>query len=176
MKRSIHSAQPTLKKLQDLAACLERISDHFVWEQFMARFRPEVSHTSLTFSEEDEENAPEKNNKKGDEEEDTEEYDEDLPIETFDREEVEVAIDVFLTHLLKLGIIQKKKKGNLPSFSGVFESIFGEKHPATGLALSFEDHITGYFGWIDYENMKAAYGELMKIRDLVAKAIEKQRV
>lgn len=53
----------------------------------------------------------------------------------------------------------------------MFARFFGGEHEIVETAGSFEDHIVGYFGWIDYENMKAAYEELLEIKAFISKEL-----
>lgn len=88
----------------------------------------------------------------------------------FDREEIEVAIDAFISHLLSEKLIRKSNSGKLPSFSEVFEKFFGKGHEITAKAESFEDYIKGYFGWISPEDMRSAHGEFVEIQEIVEEA------
>jgi hypothetical protein len=89
----------------------------------------------------------------------------------FQREDVEVAVDVFLSELVREGIIKKYKRGKPPSLEKVFEQIFGEKHEVVKVVHVFEEHIEGYFDLIGYEDMEAAFGELADIRDILDKEL-----
>ena len=99
-------------------------------------------------------------------------YEEPYYTAGFDREDVEIAIDGFLTKLAREGLIRKNKSGRLPSFSAVFEKLFGAGHAMVKTAKEFEEHVAGYFGRIDYENMRAAYSEFLEIKKFIAKEME----
>ena len=92
---------------------------------------------------------------------------------SYDREEIEVAIDEFISSLIADGILRKSKSGKPPSFSGVFEKFFGKDHEISQKARQFEEYIEGYFGAIDYDDMRTASSEFREIRDLVNKEAEK---
>jgi hypothetical protein len=92
---------------------------------------------------------------------------------SYDREEIEVAIDEFISALIAEGILRKSKSGKLPSFAGVFEKCFGKDHEVSKKARQFEEYIEGYFGALDYDDMRSAYSEFQEIRDLVNQEAEK---
>jgi hypothetical protein len=108
-------------------------------------------------------------------ESDDDPYDEPFYTAGFDREDVEIAIDEFLSHLLRKRLIRKDKSGRLPSFAGVFEKFFGPEHQIVRTAETFEEHIAGYFGWIDYENMREAYVKFLEIQTFITKELEPSR-
>ena len=101
--------------------------------------------------------------------EDDEEEDEEKSI--FHREDIEVAIDEFLSQLLKQKLI-RKRSGKLPSFSAVFDELFGQNHRVAEASRSFEEHIKGYFEIISYHDMEIAYNNFMEIQDLIQREIE----
>src|SRR5258708_33652744 len=85
----------------------------------------------------------------------------------FQREEIEVAIDVFLSELARERVIPKYEHGKSPSLEGIFEKIFGEKHKIIEAVQAFEEHIEGYFDLVGYEDVRIAFAELSKIRDIL---------
>jgi hypothetical protein len=89
-----------------------------------------------------------------------------------DREEVEVALDAFISFLLDEGMIRKSKSGKLPSFADIFSRFFGKEHEIAVNARSFEAHIEGYFGWISSEDMRLARDEFLAIQEGVKKILE----
>lgn len=100
-------------------------------------------------------------------------YEESFYTAGFDRESVEIAIDRFLSHLILKRLIRINESDELPSLSDVFEKVFGKKHEIVKTAVSFEQHIEGYFGWIAYEHMRAAYSEILEIKALIEKELER---
>jgi hypothetical protein len=99
-----------------------------------------------------------------------EDNDGDRRTEYFDREEMEVALDAFLSALVNAGVIKKSRQGKLPSFSEVFIKFFGQDHELTKKAQSFEDFVEGYFGWISPEDMQRAHEEFLEIYESVKDA------
>lgn len=100
-------------------------------------------------------------------------YDEDEDaggVEVFQREDVEVAIDVFISSLVGKKVF-RIRSGSHPSLDYVFEKIFGEDHEIIKLVAEFDEHIEGYFGAIGYDDMRSAYGEVLAIRDIINKEI-----
>jgi hypothetical protein len=89
----------------------------------------------------------------------------------FDREDIEVAIDVFISELVNEKVIKKPKARHHPTLVQVFEHVFGEGHPIAKMVETFEEHIEGYFGAIGYDEMNSAYGELLGIRVMINKEI-----
>jgi hypothetical protein len=87
-----------------------------------------------------------------------------------DREEIEVAMDSFLSALISAGVIRKQKSGKSPLFSDLFAKFFGVDHEVTTKARRFEEHVKGYFGWINPEDMDLARDEFSEIYELVEKA------
>lgn len=101
---------------------------------------------------------------------DEDEYEEDEDFSgpsTFDREEVEVSVDVFLSHLVHEGVIKDSKIGEQPSFSEVFERFFGEDHEIAKKARDFEENIEGYFDVVSYDDVRKAYGDLLQMKDII---------
>ncbi len=112
------------------------------------------------------------------EEDDDDDYDDDdyddddYGTEYVDREEIEVAIDAFLSALLNAEVIRKNRSGKLPSFSDVFMKCFGADHEIIAKALSFEEYIKGYFGWVSPEDMRLAQEQFSEIKDIVQEAVK----
>ncbi len=96
-----------------------------------------------------------------------EDFDEGEYTDGYDREEIEVAIDEFLSTLLRANIIRKSKSGKEPSFADVFRRLFGQDHEITAKAQSFEEYIKGYFGWIAPEDMRIAHETFLEIQEIV---------
>lgn len=91
----------------------------------------------------------------------------------YQREEIEVAVDVFISELVHQKLIPKPpadSKG--PSLAEVFQGFFGEDHKIVELAKEFEDHIEGYFGAIGFDEMSSAYGNVLAIRDILNKEMQ----
>jgi len=82
----------------------------------------------------------------------------------FQREEIEVAIDLFVTHLIEEEIIEEPE-----NLEHIFGALFGEDHEITEAVKAFEEHIKGYFGAIAHEDMNKAFGNLTHIRDILEK-------
>lgn len=92
------------------------------------------------------------------ESEDDYEDEESGGVQTFEREDIEVAIDVFITEL---------KPDAHPSLENIFVSIFGDDHEIIKLIQQFEEDIEGYFDVIGYDDMKSAYGQVLEIRAIL---------
>jgi hypothetical protein len=103
-----------------------------------------------------------------DDEEQYDDYEEISGPSAVDREEIEVAIDVFLSHLVSVGMIKESKLGEAPSFSAVFEGFFGEDHEIAKTARDFEENIEGYFDYVSYDDLNKAYGDLMEMQRIIA--------
>lgn len=91
----------------------------------------------------------------------------------FDSEEIEVAIGVFLSNLVRDRILPKYPENNAPTFAEAFENIFGEGHEVIKTARSFEEHVEGYFDLVKYDDMKTAADELAEIRDMIEKELRR---
>lgn len=144
-KSSTKPIAPSRKVLEALAAGLEEIETHFDNEGF--------GHSPASDDEEDDYDA------------------EDYTSVSYEREDVEVAVDGFISQLIDDKILRKAKSGALPSFGDVFEKLFGKRHDITKMARDFEDHIDGYFGQILYEDMVAAYQIFLEIEEYVKSAL-----
>jgi hypothetical protein len=84
----------------------------------------------------------------------------------FEREGIEVAIDLFVTKLIGEKIISEPE-----SLESIFGELFGEDHEITEAACAFDEHVKGYFGAIAYGDMDIAFQNLVRIRDILAKEI-----
>jgi hypothetical protein len=102
-------------------------------------------------------------------EDDQDEY--DIDDQYIDREEIEVALDAFLSQLISAEVIRKPKPGKPPSFTWVFERFFGKDHPVSEDARRFEEFIKGYFGWVSPDNMDSAKEAFLEIREIVKEAL-----
>jgi hypothetical protein len=163
------------KILEAINEGLEEISASFGWES--------ASASSVSEAVEKSKNEPAAVEKiAGADVMDAEEFDadqdfDDLYEETgsrdgwIDKEEVEIAVDAFISTLLFAGIIRKSKSGKLPSFEDIFERFFDEEDEIVELARSFEHNIQGYFDWISPEDMEAARDCFLEIRDLLLKRL-----
>jgi len=151
---------PAIRVLRIIADGLEEIDGHFAWEG-IAGIEDNAAEDS----------AHDQGAEESSDENDGDPYEDPFYTAGFDREDVEIAIDAFLSHLLRKKLIRKDKSGRLPSFAGVFEELFGDEHPIAKTADGFEENIAGYFGWIDYENMRAAYTAFLEIRTFIRKEI-----
>jgi hypothetical protein len=170
MSDATGSHLPFSRALKAIAAGLEEIDSHFAWEGIAGSANASEDEATSLSEEGITEDAIDGSD---DEPDDNGTYDEPYYTAGFDREDIEIAIDAFLSQLLHQRLIRKDRSGRLPSFSGVFAKFFGEEHQITNVADSFQDHIAGYFGWIDYENMRAAYSEFLEIQAFVKRELEK---
>ena len=91
--------------------------------------------------------------------------------EYFDREDIEVAVDAFISHLIQAKVVRKSIGGKFPSFSEVFEKYFGDAHEITVKAKNFEEYVEGYFGAISPDDMSAAHDEFCEIQEAVRKEL-----
>ncbi len=96
-------------------------------------------------------------------------YEETYHESSFDRVEVEIAIDTFISRLIRRKLIPKDDEPG--SLYELFMTLWGEEHEATLLAQRFEHHIKGYFGFIPYDDMRAAYSELLEIQEVLEKEL-----
>jgi hypothetical protein len=119
------------------------------------------------------EEPEEQDSSDGTDSDDYEDYEGSSKPDYFDREDIEIAIDEFISQLIKANVMRKSGAGKAPSFSDVFEKFFGEDHEITTKAKSFEDYIKGYFGAISPEDMRAAYDEFLDIQETVREALER---
>jgi hypothetical protein len=117
-------------------------------------------------------NAPEEEDDQSGTEEGEDDQDEyDTDDQYIDREEIEVALDAFLSQLISADVIRKPKSGKTPSFTWVFERFFGKDHPVSEHARGFEEFIKGYFGWVSPDNMDSAQESFFEIREIVREAL-----
>ena len=157
-------ARPPARVLKIIADGLEEIEGHFAWEG--------IAGIEENSGEEDIPPPQGPGPEDVSDGDDNDPYEEPFYTAGFDREDVEIAIDAFLSHLLRKKLIRKDESGGLPSFAGVFEKFFGEEHQIAKTADSFEKYVAGYFGWIDYENMRAAYTAFLEIQTFIKKELE----
>ena len=146
------------RALELIGEGLTEIENEFQWQGFS----PEDDDLL------DEETADESAESEG-ETSDDEEIDFDST-STFNSEDVEVAMDVFVSRLVREKIIRSTPT-QLPSFSRIFEKFFGKDHEVTKLAEAFEELVQGYFGAIHYQDMQQAHRELLEIRKIVDKEL-----
>jgi len=151
---------PSKRILKVVARGLEEIRDHYVWE--------EVAWDEDQGSEEDSLAEEEYGDAVGVDDDDV--YEETYPESSFDRVHVEILIDTFLSRLIRKKIIRKDDEPS--SLYELFLTFWGEEHEVTLIAQRFEDHIKGYFGFIQYDDMRAAYSELLAIQDVIKKELE----
>ncbi len=156
--------RPSAAKVEAVSEALKEIEAHFEMMGFSSNEEVAVQEGIPEVLPEDEE--PEQTDETGY----PEDEDEGGPA-TFDREEIEVALDVFMSHLVRERIIKKYKRGKLPALSGVFQDIFGDKHPIIKPVKLFEEHIEGYFDVVGYEDMEIAFNELANIRAIIDKEL-----
>jgi hypothetical protein len=163
------SAKPPSKKvLAQLALGVEEIINEFGWLGFS---RPEdISAGRAQESLPGFEGAGEGDNQEVDnggrvEDEDTGEINEEF--RTFEREDIEIGIDRLISQLIKKRLIDKEKIGRQPTLWRVFRVLYDESHPILELVDSFEQHIKGYFGTIEYEEMESAFQDILEIEKLM---------
>jgi hypothetical protein len=92
--------------------------------------------------------------------------------EYFDREEVEVAVDAFISSLLASGVIRENRHGKPPSFGAVFARLFGDEGEVAVLAGAFEDDVKGYMGWIRPDEMLSAQKRFISIFNSVQEMLK----
>jgi hypothetical protein len=168
------------KTLETINDGLEEIAAYFGWERpstISATDAVEEPPASNQKVETEDVHAVEVDEDGEGEEEDDEDEDDEFYEESdsgdgwFEKEEVEVAVDAFISALLSAGLIRKSRSGKLPSFEDVFERFFDEDDEIVELAQSFEENIEGYFDWISREDMDAARDCFLDIRDILQKRI-----
>ena len=163
--------RPTKRALKALAAGLEQIKDHFSWEGFSDSI-DEVTETEITVDQHVVEGDEKVDTEPEEESGNMDDPDEDPYYPTsFDREDVEIAVDEIISDLIRKRLIVKTKSGQLPSVSDAMATFFGEDHPITRVADRFEQNIKGYFGFIDYDDMKAAYNDILELQELISKEL-----
>jgi hypothetical protein len=143
---------PRRRVLEAISEALDEIKANFEIE-FVSTAPPEAQPSEV---------APKVPSEAGEEEE--EEF---SGTSAFDREDIEVAVDVFLSHLVQEQIIRDSKLTERPSFSGVFERFFGEDHEIAKKARDFAEHIEGYFDVVSYDDVSAAYDDLLEIKRII---------
>ena len=153
-----------VRQLQIVIDALEEIDAHF----YMVGFSTEADEATVAEAQTGEESveAPEL-----DAEEEDDSYSDSEADGMYDREDIEIAIDAFLSELHRAKLIKKNKKGKLPSFSEVFETLFGDVD-ITGRAREFEEFVKGYFGFVLYEAMCSAREQFVKIQSIAKSELE----
>jgi hypothetical protein len=150
--------RPSKRILAAISEGLEEIDAHFEMSGFTCK--KVISSIAEAAEEIEAESA---------DEDDSDYYGESQELEYFDREDIEVAIDAFISQLIKANVVRKSSAGKTPSFSEVFERYFGDAHEITENAKKFEEYVEGYFGAIAPEDMRAAYEQFCEIQEAVRK-------
>jgi hypothetical protein len=159
MKNRKSIKRPKREVLTEILDGLREIEAHFEMEGFARNeIKPEEEPQAETPEEEDDE------------------YGEDFSgPSAFDREDIEVAIDVFISHLVQTAVIKKQEHRGRHPLSDIIQDLFGEDHAISTMTLSFEEHIKGYFDLVCYDDMQKAYFELSNIRDLIQAEVAKTK-
>lgn len=148
------------QKLETLLACMEEIDWAFGWLGFDSAY-PDTQ-SSLQIS-----NTPEVLlSRKAEPENDVEILDnivEDWRERTFEKEDIEIAIDTCLSALIKKKVFPSKYKDKLVSLSEAFTIWFGSDDELVASTQSFEEHIQGYFDSIDHDSMVQAHEAFTEI-------------
>ena len=87
--------------------------------------------------------------------------------EVVEAEEIEVAIDAFISQLSIDGLIKKAALAKAPSIAEVFEELFGSNSKVVDLAREFAEQVEGYEGWLSYDEMKNAYDTFKKLKRIL---------
>jgi hypothetical protein len=153
---------PSLKVLEAIAEGLEEILAYFGWQVSTAS-----GSTSINGEPEVEENVLDETDSIDEDEHDEGEE------EYFDREEVEVAVDAFISSLSASGVIRENRHGKLPSFGTVFAKFFGRGR-SRGSCRAFENDVKGYMGWISPDEMLSAKKRFMSIFGSVQEMLEEK--
>jgi hypothetical protein len=163
--------RPAKRALEQLALGVEDIINEFGWLGFS---KPEDIDTNLT-----QENLPglEGANEHATREVENGSLDEDADeiyeqSSTFEREDIEIGIDRLISRMIKKKLIDKDKTGRQPTLWRVFTVLYGESHPILELVDRFEQHIKGYFGTIEYEEMQSAFHDILEIERLIQEDLE----
>ena len=151
--------RPGKRTLAAISEGLEEIDAHFEMSGFS--HKEIIPSIAATAEEVEVESA---------DEDDSDYYGECHEPEYFDREDIEVAIDAFISQLIKANVVRKSGAGKSPSFSEVFERYFGDAHESEK-AKKFEEYVEGYFGNIAPEDMRAAYEQFCEIQEVVRKEL-----
>jgi hypothetical protein len=163
---------PSRRVLEAIDDGLEEIRFYFGWGN------SDTANTASPKGEPniEEESAPDEDDSLEEEDEEDylegEEYD-DQEGSYIDREEIEVAVDAFISSLLASSVIRKAKSGKLPSFGMVFTKFFG-RGDLVDLATAFEDDIEGYMGWISPDEMQSAKKRFIEICEFVRDMLEEK--
>lgn len=94
------------------------------------------------------------------------------PYQTFNREDVEIGVDQLISRMIQKKLVEKEKTGSQPSLWRVFTTFYGKAHPIIALIDSFELNIKGYFGTIGYNEMQAAFEDLLGVQKLIEDDLE----
>lgn len=150
--------------LHGILQALQEIEAHFELEGFASDASTTVDRTTGTT----EVMEP---TKAHDENDEYNEGEESIGNTTFDREDIEVGIDVCISELVTQHVISKARLSKRPSLSDVFQTLFGEDHKVVEHARLFEEHIKGYFDIVAYDEMAAAHDELVIIQDIIKREL-----
>ena len=162
--------RPAKKALEQLTLGVEDIINEFGWLGFS---KPDDIDTNLA-----QESLPgleaanEYANREvdnGSPDEDDETYEQSR---TFEREDLEIGIDRLVSRMIREKLIDKGKTGRQPTLWRVFKVLYGESHPILELVDRFEQHIKGYFGTIEYEEMQSAFHDIIEIERLIQQDLE----
>jgi hypothetical protein len=86
-------------------------------------------------------------------------------------EDVEVAVAEFVSELLRKQVLNQDGK-QAPSFSTVFEQIYGEDHYLTARAQYFEELVEEYEEYVSLEDMQAAEEVIHSMIDTLTRDLE----
>jgi hypothetical protein len=167
--------RPTKGALEVLSEALKEIEAYFEMVGFPQRKKEDLPQLPFGNGEpqnkEPLEEAPDESEAEEETEDGYGDGDDSSGSSVFDREEIEVAIDVFLSDLVKEGILPKYPRNKPPTLQGTFERIFGDDHVIIKTVQSFEEHIEGYFDVVGYDDMEIASNQLAEIRDMINKEL-----
>jgi hypothetical protein len=177
-KEKRKTRQPSKRVLSVIVDGLEEIRAYFGWSPpstANGHVDPDEDPTGVTSShigrptgDDDGEEGDDEDH--GDADRDDEGYDEEYDNsydEYVDREEIEIAVDAFISALIDAEIVRKNHAGKPPSFAEVFGRFFGSQHEITKKAEEFEKYIEGYGGWISPEDIQNAESSLLEIYEIV---------
>jgi hypothetical protein len=152
------SSQTNLTEvLEAVKTGLEEIENCFGWAGFSAD-EPQSTESVEEFEEIDLE---------GEDSDDENDDNSDRPT-VFSCEEMEVAIDEFLSVLLSRKLIKKNKRsGEPPSFLMALKQLFGKDHDIVEKAKSFEENTKCYFDAITHEHMEQAFLDFVEIQKII---------
>jgi hypothetical protein len=164
MKKAKTKPKLSASQFDSLLSALDEIADHFSWVGFSVP-EPEADgkHSGAVKAS----GAGGDGEEADDSGDDDEDYTDFFDGSSYERAEIEIAVDNFLSCLITDRVIPKRKSKGLPQFHAVFERIFGEDHDITLAAIRFEEYAEGYFDTISYESMRDAFGEFVEIVEAV---------